>query len=397
MLNKTKFKKILTIALWVILAGLGVALLIYGVNKKNNMVCKGLKVEIDGERNDFFIDKQDVIEIVESVVGKDYVGKPSTDFNLSLIEKQLKKDSWINKAELYFDNNGFLIAQVDEKQPVARVFAETGNSFYIDEALNMLPLSSRHAARLPVFTNFPSGLKVLAKNDSALLGEVKSMSIYIQKDTFLMAMIDQVSINSFRHFELTPKIGDQTILFGDTEEMGAKFEKLKLFYKKVIPNNGWKKYNKINLEYKGQIVATIRGVEDVISDSLRTMQMMKVMADYSAKMSADTSQSIVQDDEKNTTDISFINQSIPREDAEESGVEVIEKPATAIIQAPVKTNTAKITKVENSANKTASVQKKNVKPEAKKETPKSKVDVKPKVTVKKNQDTKANQKSKNDY
>jgi cell division protein FtsQ len=198
-----------------------------------------------------------------------------------------------------------------------------------------------------VFTNFPSALSVLSKSDSALLNNIKVMSLYIQNDPFLMAMIDQVDITASNKFELIPKLGDQVILFGDATNIDKKFNKLKLFYKNVISVKGWKKYSKVNLEFENQIVASKLGVEEQIADSLKTMKMIKAFAEYSAKMSSDTSFAMLQDNAKNTVNESMILNSIARDDEpEESNAMVVETSVLAT-KAVVNSNASTAKKVES--------------------------------------------------
>lgn len=73
-------------------------------------------------------------------------------------------------------------------------------------------------ARLPVFTGFPSDRQVLTAADSNLLRDIKTISLAIQKDSFSMAMIDQVDITAQRTFEMMPKIGNRVIVFGDATD-----------------------------------------------------------------------------------------------------------------------------------------------------------------------------------
>lgn len=329
-IKELNIKKILITFLWICL-GLGsLTLLVSGIHKKDNSVCKGYEIEIIGINNNFFIGKSEILEILEKVAGKNIKGQAINKLNLLEMENQIKKDVWISKATLYFDKNDILMVKVEEKNPIARVFSNQGTSFYIDHSLNMLPLSKAHSARLPVFTNFPSALSVLSKSDSALLNSIKDMSLYIQNDPFLMAMIDQVDITVSKKFELIPKLGDQVILFGDATNIDKKFNKLKLFYKNVISVKGWKKYSKVNLEFENQIVASILGVEEQIADSLKTMKMIKAFAEYSAKMSSDTSSIILQDNAKNTVNESMILNSIARDDEpEESNAMVVETSVSA--------------------------------------------------------------------
>jgi len=330
-IKELNIKKILTTFLWICL-GLGsLTLLVSGIHKKDNSVCKGYEIEIIGINNNFFIGKTEILEILEKVAGKEIKGKEINKMNLLEMENQIKKDVWISKATLYFDKNDILMVKVEEKNPIARVFSNQGTSFYIDHSLNMLPLSKKHSARLPVFTNFPSALKVLSKADSALLNSIKDMSLYIQNDPFLMAMIDQVDITAKNKFELIPKLGDQIILFGDATNIDKKFNKLKLFYKNVISLKGWKKYSKVNLEFDNQIVASILGEEEQVADSLKTMKMIKEFAEYSARMSSDTSATMQQDNEKNSVNESMILNSIARDDEpEESNAMVVGTTTTAV-------------------------------------------------------------------
>ena len=390
-IKELNIKKILITFLWICL-GLGsLTLLVSGIYKKDNSVCKGYEIEIIGINNNFFIGKSEILEILEKVAGKNIKGQSINKLNLLEMENQIKKDVWISKATLYFDKNDILMVKVEEKNPIARVFSNQGTSFYIDHSLNMLPLSKAHSARLPVFTNFPSALSVLSKSDSALLNSIKDMSLYIQNDAFLMAMIDQVDITASKKFELIPKLGDQVILFGDAKNIDKKFNKLKLFYKNVISVKGWKKYSKVNLEFENQIVASILGVEEQIADSLKTMKMIKAFAEYSAKMSSDTSFAMLQDNAKNTVNESMILNSIARDDEpEESNAMVVETSVSAAktivnlnASTPEKVEAAKtkvVIKDSKKAEKTKSEKKEQKKTE-KKPAGKSKLNsnTKPKV------------------
>jgi cell division protein FtsQ len=209
-----------------------------------------------------------------------------------------------------------LRVSVEEREPIARVFSITGNTFYIDSSCMMLPLSDKFSARLPVFTGFTSDARILSKADSVLLRDIKVLSEKIAADSFLMAMVDQVDITAQRTFEMVPKIGKQSILFGTAEDADAKLEKLKLFYKDVITKAGWNRYNTIDLQYSGQVVAKIRGQEDIAADSLRTLEIMKLLAEEAARRSADSLETIVQDTKANSVDTSMIGQSVERDEGD---------------------------------------------------------------------------------
>ena len=83
---------------------------------------------------------------------------------------------------------------------------------------------------------------------------------------------------------------------------------------------GWNKYSVINVQYKNQVVARRKGAEDVAADSLRTLQIMKFIAERAQQQAEDSVQQIIQPDNiRNTADSTMIHQSIQREENEESG------------------------------------------------------------------------------
>ncbi|HMD00723.1 MAG TPA: hypothetical protein VKH37_11245, partial [Ferruginibacter sp.] len=194
----------------------------------------------------------------------------------------------------------------------------------------MLPLSDKFSARLPVFTNFPSDRIVLSKADSAMLVDIRELSLAIQKDSFRMAMIEQVDITPQRTFEITPKLGNQLILLGDASAAEEKLQKMELFYKKVMPTAGWNYYSVINLQYKGQVVAKKRGAEDVSADSLRTLQVMQMIALQAQQQASDSLQTMIPDNEHNSVDSTMIQQSMQRDEGNEAPKQADDK----VVQPP---------------------------------------------------------------
>ncbi len=291
-------RKIFTNILWTTLGLATVILLGAAINLKHNKRCKGVAINISGVQENFFIDKTEINSILEKVSGGKLIGKTLGSFNLAAIENTLKKNQWIKNAELFFDNNEVLRVDVTEREPVARIFTNTGTSFYLDSSLMALPLSDKSSARVPVFSNFPTQPGALTRSDSILLRGIKNISSYIVKDPFWMAQVDQVDITHERTFEMVPKVGNQVIVFGSAENYEEKFGNLLTFYKQVATKVGWNTYSKINVQYKGQIVAVKRGTEDVAQDLLRTKQIMENIAANAQKQSSDSIKNIQLDQQQ---------------------------------------------------------------------------------------------------
>lgn len=325
-------KNILLTTLWVAIGAGTIVLLVAAIQKKDAKQCSGVDITIKGVSNNFFVDKNDILNTITSISGKKPEGKPIGSFNLKAIEAALQKNTWIRNAQLFFDNNEILQVNVLEREPVARVFTTDGTTFYIDSSITMLPVSEKFSARLPVFTNFPSGKKVLVKADSNLLRDILTISLAIQQDSFDMAMIDQVDITPQRSFEMVPKFGNTIIVFGDAKNTNEKLNKLRLFYKEVVVKAGWNKYSEINIQFNNQVVAKRKGAEEVKADSLRTLQLMKVIAENAERLAADSLQSIIPDNESNTTNNNIIQQSIERDDKNSSANDIEESLPQVIIE-----------------------------------------------------------------
>ncbi len=286
--SKYKLTKILTALVWMLLGSGTIVLLVAAITKRNNEHCVKTNIDITGVQNNFFIDKNDVIEIMQKVNGGKLENKPVHKIDLASMEIALQKDQWIRKAKLFFDNNNVLQVRISEREPVARIFTSSGASFYMDSSLKRLPLSDKFSARLPVFTNFPTDLIVLTKRDSNLLRQIKMLGEFIGTNPFWMAQIEQVDINEGGTFELTPKVGNQVIYFGNADDYREKFGKLLTFYRQIEAISGWNKYSAIDLKYKGQVIGVRRGEQEIKMDSLRAVGIMKTIIANAQKHTNDS-------------------------------------------------------------------------------------------------------------
>ena len=286
--KKYTFKKFLAIAVWIILCSGTVVLLVAAITKKNSEEIEGIEINIAGVKNNYFIDQKDVLKILVKANGKSLEKAVAGSLDLAEMENALQKDQWIKRAELFFDNKNVLQVKIIEREPVARIFTAAGSSFYLDSSLTRLPLSDKFSPRLPIFTNFPTEVLVLTKQDSLLLKGVKLLGEYIDADPFWMAQIDQVDITPERTFELVPKLGNQVIRFGTAAHYKEKFNKLLAFYKQVQTKTGWNKYSILDLQFKNQVVAVKRDAREIKMDSLSTIQIMKDIIIEAQKRTNDT-------------------------------------------------------------------------------------------------------------
>lgn len=272
-----RFFNALLLVFWISLSVGVLTLLVAAIETRNAKPCTDLRIVIRGGGAALFVDQKDVKNILSAITKGQIVGRSLKDFDLRRMEDSLEADPWISNAELFFDNNRVLQVKVTEKEPVARVFTITGNSFYIDTALFRLPLNNKFTPRLPVFTGFPSDRKKWKGKDSVLMHEVRDISLFLQSDPFWMAQIDQVDIDADRNFQMVPKVGKHIVQFGNGQDIEKKFRKLYIFYRDVISKTGWSRYAAVNVGYQGQIVATRKDMQAVKADTVLARQWMAQM------------------------------------------------------------------------------------------------------------------------
>jgi len=266
---KTKIKSIG----WSVLGLCCVVLLVAAMKTKDNKACNGVVVNIQGVMQHIFVNKQDVLNVLS--VNGIKPGETLEDINLRKAEKQLEQNAWIKDAELFFDNHQMLHVKIAEREPVARVFTQSGNSFYIDSTGLRLPTNENATARLIVFTSFPSDKKILSAPDSLVLNDIKTIAQYINADSFLTAQTAQINITQQRTYEITPVVGDQIIRIGNADSLNEKFTKLLAFYQQVWSKVGFEKYSVIDVQYNGQVVAVRKGEGYTISDTAKAMLKLK--------------------------------------------------------------------------------------------------------------------------
>jgi cell division protein FtsQ len=252
---KTTIRRVLFVALWVCIGGGMFTLLLAAITKKKKGLCSDYVIVLKGTSGNYFLDKKDVQQLLMKTTKSSIKGQPVALFDLSQLEKTLENNAWINDAELYFDNKDVLHVKITEKEPVARIFTSAGSSFYIDSAGEKMPLSDKLSARVPVFTGF-TATKILSAKDSLLLHQVRGMAGFISNDPFWMAQVAQIDITEERTFEMTPVVGNHTVKLGSGENIDKKFNRLMVFYKQVLSKTGFDKYKIIDVQYKGQVVAS---------------------------------------------------------------------------------------------------------------------------------------------
>ena len=245
--------------MWMVIGSGMLVLLIAAMGKQRKNACKDYFIIIKGgEAKDFFLNETDVVRLLKAATKGNIKGQQKSSFNLQQMENLLEENVWIKDAQLYFDNKDVLHVSVEERVPVARIFTNSGKTFYIDENEKGIPLSENMSIKVPVFTGVPDKEK-RSKKDSLLIHTIRTTAQFISNNFFWTSQVAQIDVTPSNadgslEFEMVPVIGNHIVKLGSGENIEQKFNRLFIFYKQVSARSGFDKYKTIDVRYEGQVI-----------------------------------------------------------------------------------------------------------------------------------------------
>ncbi len=194
-------------------------------------------------------------------------GMRGEELDLEAIETYVSSISQVKTVKVFMEIGNDWKIRIQLRQPVVRVFNKYQETFYLDTEGDIMRTTPSHTARSIVASgeifDRISGESVngIINNDSLKsirkLDDIYRISSYVCYDPLFRKLIGQIYLDRAGDFILVPLVGDQKIVFGTAnseEEVKAKFEKLRIFYREGMPYVGWETYAEINLKYDEQIV-----------------------------------------------------------------------------------------------------------------------------------------------
>lgn len=230
-------------------------LIAFSERKRGGSVCKDIVVELDNINENHFLDEADVLQLVEGS-GQPIKGIGLDRIKLKEIEKKLKYDKHILDAELFGDLKGNLVVNVKLRRPIARIIQTDAPDAYIAEDGVIMAVSNKYTSRVVLISGtVKQFLESEDLNKSKEGTQLLQLIEFIDADKFWKAQVAQLDINKDGKIVIYPQVTGQRVEFGTAENIAEKFKKLMIFYKEILPTRGWTRYERVNLEYEGQVVA----------------------------------------------------------------------------------------------------------------------------------------------
>lgn len=254
---------------WVILVSGLVVALGFVESEQSHLRCKEPRILITEDPENNFLERPDIIRLLKDR-GDSINGQPMSSVDVTELENVLNSHVAIAKSEVYVSVNGEVSIEVTQRKPVLRVFNYNSESYYIDEEGKLMPLSDKFTAHVPVAMghifepyahrfNYTMAdiVRSEALKEHSLLDDLYALAMFIRKDKFWEAQVEQIYVNSEKELEIIPRVGNHRIILGDASALEEKFMKLRIFYEEGLNTTGWwNNYSVINLKFKDQVVCT---------------------------------------------------------------------------------------------------------------------------------------------
>lgn len=205
---------------------------------------KGVDIEFVQEQNPYINELTVNKLLIQNQVGVTNVGKEI--IVLGSVEKALDRHQMIENTDVYLTVKGELKATIKQRTPIARV--NSVDPFYIDSNGMMMPLSDNHSAHVPIVAN-------VSEKEVA---EVFPLLKFIQEDNFLKQHVVSVTKNPIGDYELDLRVYGFKINFGKIQNIQTKVDNFKAFYQKTTKDQSLNRYSEVNLQYRNQVVCTIK-------------------------------------------------------------------------------------------------------------------------------------------
>jgi cell division protein FtsQ len=257
-------KRALHISSIIILIAGTIFLLAFTDQEHRRGTYKSFSIEILNPSEVAMITSDEINELVINNFGT-IKGSPILKTDLYKLETLVGANPYVAYCEVFQTIGGGLVLKAKVREPLVRIINLDNQQFYLDRSGYAIPVNPAHPSHVIVangligdrFVSLDKSEKSLNTfADTSVLRQIYPVAFHIAGDEFLGSFIDQIYINERHEMELVPKIGSQSIIFGNSDDAAEKLENLKSFYQKVMSKIDWNTYKTISLKYKNQVVCT---------------------------------------------------------------------------------------------------------------------------------------------
>ena len=239
---------LLSIVMLALIAYLIVAITAFN-RKPADQTCRDMELVIKDTAYAGFITKDELKGILQKK-GIYPIGKKMGRISTKSLERELSKHPLIDEAECYKTPSGKVCVEVTQRIPILRVMSANGQNYYLDNKGTVMPPDAKCVAHRVIVTG--------NVEKSFAMKDLYKFGVFLQKNSFWNAQIEQIHVLPGKNIELVPRVGDHLIYLGKIAGFEKKLKRVKAFYERGLNQVGWNKYSRISVEFDNQIICTKR-------------------------------------------------------------------------------------------------------------------------------------------
>lgn len=213
-----------------------------------------ISVKVKGMADVYFVDEKEILDNLKSQFQTLVPGMALSKIDFQQLELKVESHPFVKNAEVYRDLKGNILVEIQQHQPIARIVRPMAADGYISSDGQVLPTSPKYTTRVLILEGDFAQKLLEAEDLSIDHQDLLALVEFIYQDPFWNAQITSLDIDGKGDIKLRQQVGKQVIEFGDARDIEEKFEKISLFYEKIIPGKGWNAYSRVNVKYKDQII-----------------------------------------------------------------------------------------------------------------------------------------------
>lgn len=211
----------------------------------DNRLCEGVLITVHDTTDNHFVTPRELAAELGDIP-QTIRSRRISAINLDSIERMLNLFDKIEHVDVNMLSSGKLLVDVWPMRPVARIFDNGGQSYYINRA------GKRIAAQPGYFMDVPVIRGEFSPDYPAT--SLLPLLDYLKANPQWDEVVTMIDVRSPNDILLVPPVSGHVINIGDTTNLPDKFSRLRLMYSKVMAAKGWDFYKEISVKWRGQIV-----------------------------------------------------------------------------------------------------------------------------------------------
>lgn len=216
------------------------------VRKAEEMKYTCPKMVVESAENLHFLTADYITKRVENVYGS-CIGRRPDSISLNKVEQCIKAVSVVKCCQAWITQDRIMHLTVSERVPLAK-FINEGSGYYADADSVVFPLYDNYDAPVtvvygPVRPDRKDEMMALANLCSRLEGEADWAET-----------IDTIRVDSKGYITIRPSGSTVRYLFGNTEDIDGKIDRMRVWRDKLAAKCVDKEYAQINVEFSNRLI-----------------------------------------------------------------------------------------------------------------------------------------------